>query len=137
LAEGAGAAAGVVVMAAVERFADGLVAISRYTAAAIDWSAGMGYVAAMERQSGLLRDILSNPFRPTPTVPDAVLAYNNGAAPRLAGAIYAARRFEDLPVLADLLEEAGCCDPELLGHLRGPGPHVLGCHALDAVLGKV
>jgi hypothetical protein len=46
------------------------------------------------------------------------------------------RRFEDLPVLADLLEEAGCTDAALLGHLRGPGPHILGCHALDAVLGK-
>jgi hypothetical protein len=46
------------------------------------------------------------------------------------------RRFEDLPVLADLLEEAGCTDAALLGHLRGPGPHVLGCHALDAVLGR-
>ena len=41
-----------------------------------------------------------------------------------------------LAVLADMLEEAGCTDPELLGHLRGPGPHVLGCWALDAVLGK-
>ena len=46
------------------------------------------------------------------------------------------RRFEDLPVLADLLEEAGCTDAALLGHLRGPGPHVLGCWALDAAVGK-
>jgi putative intracellular protease/amidase len=36
--------------------------------------------------------------------------------------VHAARRFEDLPVLADLLEEVGCCDAELLVHLRGPGP---------------
>jgi hypothetical protein len=27
-------------------------------------------------------------------------------------------------------------DAEMLRHLRGPGPHVLGCHALDAVLGR-
>jgi hypothetical protein len=39
-------------------------------------------------------------------------------------------------VLADLLEEAGCADAGLLGHLRGPGPHVLGCHALDLILAK-
>jgi hypothetical protein len=38
--------------------------------------------------------------------------------------------------LADLLEEAGLTDAELLGHLRGPGPHALGCWALDAVAGK-
>jgi hypothetical protein len=35
---------------------------------------------------------------------------------------------------ADLLEEAAFADAELLGHLSGLGPHVLGCHALDAVL---
>ena len=41
-----------------------------------------------------------------------------------------------MPVLADALEEAGCSDDELLGHLRGPGPHVRGCWALDLILGK-
>jgi hypothetical protein len=33
-------------------------------------------------------------------------------------------------------EDAGCTDPELLGHLRGPGPHVRGCWAVDLVRGK-
>jgi hypothetical protein len=41
-----------------------------------------------------------------------------------------------LAVLADALEEAGCADANLLGHLRGPGPHVRGCFALDLLLGK-
>ncbi len=40
-----------------------------------------------------------------------------------------------LPILADALEDAGCADEELLGHLRGGGPHVCGCWALDLVLG--
>lgn len=46
-----------------------------------------------------------------------------------------------LALLADALEEAGCTDAALLAHLRGwetvplRGPHVRGCHALDAVLG--
>jgi hypothetical protein len=39
-------------------------------------------------------------------------------------------------VLADMLEEAGCSDPQLLGHLRSPGPHVRGCFAVDALLGR-
>jgi hypothetical protein len=39
-------------------------------------------------------------------------------------------------VLADALEDAGCSDAGLLGHLRSPGPHVRGCWALDLVLGK-
>ncbi len=41
-----------------------------------------------------------------------------------------------LPVLADALEDAGCADAELLGHLRGPGPHVRGCWAVDMIPGK-
>jgi hypothetical protein len=41
-----------------------------------------------------------------------------------------------LSVLADALEEAGCTDPDLLGHLHSPGPHVRGCWALDLILGK-
>jgi hypothetical protein len=65
-----------------------------------------------------------------------VLTWNGGAARRLAEAIYEGRRFEDLPVLADLLEEAGVTDAALLGHLRGPGPHTRGCHVLDAPLGR-
>jgi hypothetical protein len=41
-----------------------------------------------------------------------------------------------LAVLADALEDAGCTDAELPGRLRGPGPHVRGCWAVDFVLGK-
>jgi hypothetical protein len=31
-----------------------------------------------------------------------------------------------LAALADAIEDAGCTDADLLGHLRGPGPHVRG-----------
>jgi hypothetical protein len=55
---------------------------------------------------------------------------------QLARPIYERRAFGRLPVLADALEEAGCSDADLLGHLRGPGPHVRGCWALDLVLGR-
>jgi hypothetical protein len=37
---------------------------------------------------------------------------------------------------ADALEDAGCTDSDLLGHLRSPGPHVRGCWTVDLVLGK-
>jgi hypothetical protein len=40
-----------------------------------------------------------------------------------------------LAVMADALEEAGAAE-EALAHLRGPGPHVRGCHAVDACLGR-
>jgi hypothetical protein len=42
----------------------------------------------------------------------------------------------NLAVLADALEDAGCTEAAMLDHLRGPGPHVRGCWALDLLLGK-
>jgi hypothetical protein len=83
-------------------------------------------------QADLLRDILANLFCPQ-TAP----AFGGGAgALAIAGAIYADGSFGDLPVLADALEDAGCTEAELLGHLRSPGPHVRGCWALDLILSK-
>ncbi len=80
-----------------------------------------------------LRDV----FRPPPfsntTLVPAWLTPNVEA---VATTIYAERRFDDLPVLADALEDAGCADQVILDHLRGPGPHVRGCWSLDLVLGK-
>jgi hypothetical protein len=87
-------------------------------------------------QAALMREVFGNPFRPPPANAPAVLAWRQGAPRRVAESIYTARRFEDLPVLADMLEEAGCCDEQLLSHLRGPGPHVRGCVAVDAILGR-
>jgi hypothetical protein len=54
----------------------------------------------------------------------------------IASDIYRDGKFNDLPILADALEDAGCTDADLLGHLRSPGPHVRGCWAVDLVLGK-
>ena len=39
-------------------------------------------------------------------------------------------------ILADALQEAGCDNPDVLAHCRGPGPHVRGCWVVDLVLGK-
>jgi hypothetical protein len=41
-----------------------------------------------------------------------------------------------LLVMADALEDAGCDDAALLGHLRGGGVHVRGCWVVDLLLGK-
>jgi hypothetical protein len=81
----------------------------------------------------LVRDLFGNPFRP-PAVDRARLSDYRGAIPNLARAIYDEHHFEDLPVLADALEEAGCADPDLLAHCRGPGPHVRGCWVVDQIL---
>jgi hypothetical protein len=54
---------------------------------------------------------------------------------QVARAIYDGRRFADLPVLADALEESGCTDEAILRHCRSGGEHARGCWVLDALLG--
>jgi hypothetical protein len=95
------------------------------------WPAG----AAEAGQADLLRDLFGNCFRQV-TFDPAWLAWNDGTVVRLAQAVYGERAFDRLPVLADALEDAGCTDADLLGHLRGPGPHVRGCWVVDLLLGK-
>jgi hypothetical protein len=83
-------------------------------------------------QCDVLRDLFGNPFRPVGVDP----AWRTPAAVGLARTIYETRRFEDLPILADALEAAGCANPDILGHLRGQGPHVRGCWVVDLLLEK-
>jgi hypothetical protein len=85
--------------------------------------------------AALLRDILGNPFRPSALDP-AWLAWNGGTVAKLAAAIYDERRFADLPILADALEDAGCADAGILAHCRGGGEHVRGCWAVDRLTGR-
>jgi hypothetical protein len=88
-----------------------------------------------QRQADILRDVFGNPFRP-PAIDPAWLRWDQGTVVKLARALYDEQAFDRLPVLADALEDAGCADAELLGHLRGPGPHVRGCWAVDLLLRK-
>jgi hypothetical protein len=92
--------------------------------------------------AALLRDLFGNPFRPVPVDP-AWLAWRGGTVARLAQAAYQHRHLPSghldparLAVLADALEEAGCSDPDILAHLRGPGPHARGCWPVDLLLGR-
>jgi hypothetical protein len=94
-----------------------------------------GTTAERVTQAALLRDLFGNPFRPV-ALDSAWLAWQGGTIPKLAQAIYDDRAFDRLPVLADALLDAGCEDADLLGHLRGPGPHVRGCWPVDLLLGK-
>jgi hypothetical protein len=97
------------------------------------------YAAAMARerlvQCQLLRCIFGNPSVPL-SADRQWLRWNDGCVVRVATVIYQEERFEELPVLADALEDAGCTDAGLLRHLREEGLHVRGCVAVDAVLGK-
>src|SRR5262245_24989357 len=90
-------------------------------------------------QCRLIRDLFGDRFRPTIPAP----ACRTPEVLALARAAYEERALpsgqldpDRLAVLADALEEAGCDRAELLGHLRGPGPHVRGCWGVDLVLNK-
>jgi hypothetical protein len=139
-----------------ERFADGLAMESEFREMSgttwtgccsdpmgscrrtLEYSASLGLTPAA--QAALLRDIVGNPFRRGLTHWDVATAgfldWNGNVALRLATSIYADRAFDNLPILADALEDAGCTDEGILGHLRKLGPHALGCWALDLILGR-
>jgi hypothetical protein len=87
------------------------------------------------RQCALLRDIFGRPYCPFRF--DPVWLSNRGRdAQRLARKMYDAGRYEDLSLLADVLERAGCDDPIVLDHCRAPGPHVRGCWVVDGLTGR-
>ena len=94
-------------------------------------------------QINLLRDIFGNPFRPSPPLPPAVLAWNDGTVRRLAAGIYKERQLPAgtldnarLAILADALLDAGCDNEDLIQHCREAGSHVRGCWPLDLILSK-
>jgi hypothetical protein len=83
-------------------------------------------------QADLLRCIFGNPFQPATFDP----AWRTPAAVALGRSIYDERRFADLPILADALEEAGCSEVDIVSHCRAPRPHARGCWIVDLLLGK-
>jgi hypothetical protein len=93
--------------------------------------------------ASLVRDILGPlPFRSVTVLPSA-RTWSGGTVIKLAQAAYDDRLLRSghldpnrLAVLADALEEAGCADPDILGHCRSSGVHVRGCWVLDLVLEK-
>jgi hypothetical protein len=78
----------------------------------------------------IVRDVIGNPFHNV-TLNPAYLSWGDATIPHLAKFIYDEYRFEELPILADALEEAGCANGEILEHCRLPGPHVRGCWIID------
>jgi hypothetical protein len=79
-----------------------------------------------------VRCIFGNPFRRCAV--DA--RWRTPTALAVAREMYESGDFSPAGVLADALEDAGCDDGQLLGHLRGPAPHVRGCHVVDLLLGN-
>jgi hypothetical protein len=84
-----------------------------------------------QEQTAILRDIFGNPFRSVQPG-----HWITPAAVSVARDCYDRRDFTALPLLADLLEEAGCPEQSVLDHCRQPGEHVRGCWVVDLILGK-
>jgi hypothetical protein len=92
--------------------------------------------AAEGRALGRLAvEVFGNPFRPL-KVERAWLTASDGAALAMARWIDEEWRIDEMPYLADALTDAGCSADALIRHLRDEGPHVRGCWALDALLGR-
>jgi hypothetical protein len=83
----------------------------------------------------LIRDLFGNPFH-APVLPDHWRAWNEGTILRLARHVHDDRRFDEMPVLGDALEEAGCTDEQVLGHCRSAPAHVPGCWVLELLLAE-
>jgi hypothetical protein len=98
--------------------------------------------AAEGEQVSLLRCIVGNPFRSV-SFDGGWVQREGGAVPRMARAVY---QFRKLPgghlnaarfaTLADVLEDVGCADENILDHLRQPEDHARGCWVVDLLLKK-
>jgi hypothetical protein len=93
-------------------------------------------------QARLLRDLFYSLGRRY-TVTPVWLRWKDALVVRLAQAAYDERILPGgtldntrLLILADALEEAGCTDEQILGHLRSDSDHYRGCFVLDTLLGK-
>jgi hypothetical protein len=80
----------------------------------------------------VVRELFGNPFRPVAFAP----RWRTSTVTSLGRQAYGSRDFSTMPILADALQDAGCEEPVILDHCRGPGPHVRGCWVVDAVLNK-
>jgi hypothetical protein len=117
-------------MAAVDAATLSAVGLGRAGKQSDAWT--VATASAIATQAELVREVFGNPYR------RAILpaSLRTPVVVGLARQAYAEHDFNLLPVLADALEDAGCQDGPLLAHLHGPGPHVLGCWALDEILGR-
>jgi hypothetical protein len=83
-------------------------------------------------QDGLLGDLFGQPANLS--LPEPGWLESQGPLVRQIERIYREQRFEELPALADALQQGGC--REIATHCRAPHVHARGCWAIDWILGK-
>ncbi len=84
-------------------------------------------------QTTLLRDLFDDLFQST-DLEAACLRWDGGLVLNMAEVIYRQRAFDQLPILADALEEAGCANTAILDHCHSAAAHTRGCWVLDRLL---
>lgn len=99
------------------------------TAAEADSECALSPLAAREQRE-LLSCIRGISYSPPPEL----LGWNGGTVVKVARSIYLEKRWPDLPILADALEEGGCFESVVLDHCRRHGSHARGCWAIDGIL---
>jgi hypothetical protein len=99
-----------------------------------------GVQSAQQCQHDLMLELFTDVVDPT-VIPVRVYHYKSRRCEIAAMDIYENHRFEDMPILGDLLEDAGLRRPEhqmALAHCRDRSAfHVRGCWVLDALLTHV
>jgi len=96
----------------------------------------------LKSHADLLRDIFRDVFnaesRSQPSLFEQHIdpSWLTPTVVRLAEHIYRERVFDQMPILADALEDAECDNQDLLNHCRGEGPHVRGCWVVDLLTGR-
>jgi hypothetical protein len=110
----------------------------RWVAATARAAAGLSRLGVAEERRRQFR-LVSDIFRLLPPP----FTCHDSQVERLAQAAYEERILPGceldrarLAVLADAVEETGCTNADLLGHLRGPGPHVRRCFVVDLLTGR-
>src|SRR6266542_3618666 len=77
-------------------------------------------------------DIFGNDFQPV----RFERSWRTATVCGMATTMYESQDFEALPILGDVLEEAGCNLPRVLAHCRGTRKHVRGCWVIDGLLAR-
>ncbi len=89
----------------------------------------------MRLLADLVRDVFGHLIGHVEFFPDWLSA-KDATVMKIAGSVHDEQAFDQLPILADALEDAGCFDARVLSHLRSSQTHVRGCWVVDALLGK-
>jgi hypothetical protein len=88
-------------------------------------------------RSAVQREVLGNIYRPVQLAPGLLPWRDRPLVYALARQMYDSRDFADLPMLADMMEDDGCQEEEILQHCRQTAhPHYKGCWVVDALLGR-